>query len=94
MDTLMAGDEDKYFVRWLEDKFKHQDAKIDANTEVTKAIAQKLTELEKSLHGEPSKKDLPPIYRDPKVIQAVLYLSIALMLLVAAAVRFDVSTLL
>ena len=93
MESMMSH-EDKYFVKWLEEKFENLESKIDANTKVTEKTAKRVSDLEQMASGEPIKKDLPPIYRDPKVIQTALYLSIAVMLLVAAAVRFDVSKLL
>ena len=97
----MSGAEKKYFEKWLEEKFDNIESKIDANTKLTEAntnltreTVERVRVLEHVVKGEPSKKDLPPFYRDPKVIQTILYLSITLMLLVAAAVKFDVGKLL
>lgn len=97
---------DKYF----DEKFKnlatsitnvHREVK--ANTKVTEEVKNQAIEtnsrvlkLEAEVFPEINlkKKDLPPFYRDPKFIQVLLYSSLALLLLVAAATRFDIGKLL
>ena len=93
MDAVMPR-ADNYFEKWLEDKFENVEAKIDANTSATEEIGKRLSALEHTVNGTPTKSELPPFYRDPKVVQTILYLSITVLLIVAAVVKVDVSKLL
>lgn len=107
MDTAMSDEwKDKYF----DEKFKNLASSITSihrevqtNTKLTQQVKEQASEigsrvikLEGAVFPEEKlqKKDLPPFYRDPKTIQVFLYLSLALLLLVAAATRYDVGKLL
>lgn len=99
MENIMPSEKDKYFLKWLEEKFDNTDSKIDANTKLTKEVRKeqkaandRLSALEKEVF--PATKNLPPWYRDPKIIQIIMYIALAFLLLVAAVTRFDVGKLL
>lgn len=97
MDDIMPSERDKYFIRWLEEKFKSQDEKLEANTNLTKEVlrqqktlSNRITKVETKVVNEDK---LPPFYRDPKVIQTIMYVALAFLLLVAAVTKFDVGSL-
>ena len=82
MDAVMSEWKDKYF----EEKFNNVNAsvnrvleKVGENTELTKEIkrsgeqnTQRIIAIEAEVFQKPREKDLPPFYRDPKVVQIIL----------------------
>lgn len=95
--TMPADKDDKYFIKWLEEKFSGIAKQIENNTRITKEQKKEFKTEVKSLHdrisnleNSPQKESkLPPFYRDPKVIQIALLMTIALVMLVAAVTGFD-----
>jgi GTP1/Obg family GTP-binding protein len=106
MENVMSDEwKDKYF----EEKFKNSEARdaeimkaIRANTRLTEKVKDqaeatngRVLKLEDAVYKEkPNPSALPPFYRDPKVIQIGVYVTLAGLLLVAAATRVDVTGLL
>lgn len=93
----MSEWKDKYF----EEKFKNLGDAVKENTKLTKQTlklgeknSERITKIEGEVFGQPQPKNLPPFYKDPKVVQALLYISLALLLLVAAATQTDIRGLL
>lgn len=80
--TIMSEWKDKYF----EEKFKNVDSsinrvleKVSENTDLTKDIqkegranADRIMAIEAEVFQKPQVKNLPPFYRDPKVVQIIL----------------------
>lgn len=92
--------EDRYF-SLFEGMFDRLEKKIDGNTKLTeqvKAQAEKtngrVTGLEKEVFGKVKASDLPPFYRDPKVISIIFNVSLAILVLVIAATKVNVTDLL
>lgn len=82
MEAIMSEWKDKYF----EEKFKNVNTSIDRvlekvseNTDLTKEIkrggeknTERIIAIEAEVFQKPREKDLPPFYRDPKVVQIIL----------------------
>lgn len=82
MEAIMSEWKDKYF----EEKFKNVNTSIDRvlekvteNTDLTKEIkrggeknTERIIAIEAEVFQKPRVKDLPPFYRDPKVVQIIL----------------------
>ncbi len=80
--AVMSEWKDKYF----EEKFKNVDSsinrvieKVSENTALTKEIkkdgaknTERIIAIEAKVFQKPREKDLPPFYRDPKVVQIIL----------------------
>lgn len=106
MEMTMSDEwKDKYF----EEKFKNVTdavsgvrADIRKNTSLTEEVKKqaeatngRVLKLEDTVYKQkPNASNLPPFYRDPKVIQIGVYVALAGLLLVAAATRVDVTGLL
>lgn len=110
MDGVMSSggsDFEERFFKLLLDRMDKQDetlkkhgSKLEQIHEQTQKTNGRVTKLESQVNqprvisDAAIKKNLPSPWRDPKVIQIFLYLSIALLLLVSAAVKFDVGRVL
>lgn len=104
MEAIMAGNkrtdfEQRYFTL-IEGMFGRLEDKIDRNTtltEATKAQAEKtngrVTRLEKEVFGHATPKQLPPLWRDPKVLSIVFNVTLALLVLIIAATKVNVTEL-
>lgn len=83
VENVMSEWKDKYF----EEKFKNVDSsigrvleKVSENTELTKEIKKsgeentsRIIAIEAEVFQKPRKEDLPAWYKDPKVIQIILF---------------------
>lgn len=100
MDITMTDFKERYFNN-LDQTLSRIENKVDANTSLTEQVKNhaehtngRVTKLEKTVYGREQRSDLKAIWKDPKVIQIALYLSLTLLLAVAALSRFDVSKVL
>lgn len=87
--------ESRYF-DLLIDRLDKQDEVQEKILEQVRYTNGRVTKLEETVHNTPppAKKDLPSVLRDPKFLQIVLYLSLALLLVIAAFTGFDIKGLL
>lgn len=97
-----------YKEKYFDEKFKSIDTNfreiakdLKANTSLTREVktqAEKtngrVTKLEEEVFGKVKAKDLPNVWRDPKVISIVFNVSLAVLILVIAATKVDVGVLL
>lgn len=89
----MVDYKDRFFDSLVEDikEIKSDTGSIRSDL---KKLNSRTAKLEGEVYNQVARKDLAPIWKDPKVIQVVLYLSLALLILVAAATRVDLGGLL
>ena len=98
--------ESRYFDA-LHDRLDKQDrATSEQNSKLEKILAQtqktngRVTKLEAEVddikgvvYDVPAKKDLPSVIRDPKFLQMMLYLSLAVLLVVGYVTKIDIGDL-
>jgi len=84
----------------LEEKLDETNKHLEDNTALTQKVKEqaektngRVNKLESEVFGKVKPSDLPPIYRDPKVISIVFNISLAILVLVIAATKVDVSGL-
>lgn len=96
----MSEWKDKYF----EEKFKNVDSsinrvleKVSENTDLTKDIkrsgeknTERIIAIEAEVFQKPRKEDLPPFYRDPKVIQIILLIVFIIAGVIAMFLGIDI----
>lgn len=86
----------------IKDSIKDLKGDVQSNTRITQQIHEqakatngRVTALEKEVFHAVQAKDLASsFWKDPKVLQIAVYLSLAILLLVAAWVRFDIEKIL
>lgn len=100
MSTMATDYKDRYFNN-LDKTLGRIESKVDANTQLTLRVKEhaektngRVGVLEKEVFGKIKPSDLPPFYRDPKVISIVFNISLAILILVAAATKIDLTRLL
>ncbi len=89
--------EDRY-LNLLEKGFADLKSEVKENTKTTYEVLEqakytngRVTKLEETVYkNKPSAEDLPPFYRDPKLINVGLILAIALLMLISAATNIDI----
>lgn len=85
----------------LDKAWSRVERKLDANTILTREVkyqAEKtngrVTKLEDEVFGKVKTTDMPPFWRDQKVMALLVNISLAILVLVIAATKVDVGVLL
>lgn len=95
------GDYENRFFQLLLDKIDGLEGKVDSNTKLTqqtheqaKKTNSRVDKLDAEVFGKIKPQDLPPIWRDPKVISIAFNISLAVLVLIIAATKVNVTELL
>lgn len=96
-----ASDFEERFYDLIQDSLERLENGLATNTNLTEQTKRqaertngRVDKLEKEVFGKVKPSDLPPIYRDPKVISIVFNISLAILILIVAATKVDVGGLL
>lgn len=104
MESVMTANRSDFESRYfdlIQDALDRLENKVDHNTKLTEQVkvqAEKtngrVNVLEKEVFGKVKPSDLPPFWRDPKVISIIFNISLAVLVLVIAATKVNIQDLL
>lgn len=93
-------DFEERFYDIIQNALNRLENKIDANTKLTEKVRQqaeltnsRTNKLEAEVFGKVKPSDLPTWYRDPKVLSIVFNISLAVLVLIIAATKVDISSI-
>lgn len=89
-----STDFESRYLDGLEDDIKAIRTTLDEVLVQTQKTNGRVTKLEEHVFDTPAKKDLPSVLRDPKFLQIVWYLSLAVLLIAASVTGFNITGLL